>query len=88
MCWRMPPHKVEQLLANAGDLITARWVSLEETQKIACRINHLAQMMLFLRPFRRPLNDCDFGSNKEALLQVSPELAADLRPAPTQQCPP
>jgi hypothetical protein len=81
MCWRMPPHKVEQLLANAGDFITTGWVSLEETQKIAGRINHLAQMIPFLRAFRRPLNDLlgDFGGDKEALLQVSPELTADLR---------
>jgi hypothetical protein len=79
--WRMPPHKVEQLLANAGDFIAAGWVSLEETQKIAGRINHLAQMMPFLRAFRRPLNDLlgDFGGDKEALQQVSPEPAADLR---------
>jgi hypothetical protein len=80
MCWRMPPHKVEQLLSTAGDFIAAEWVSLEETQIIAGRMNHLTQMMPFLRAFRRPLNDLlgEFGDDKEILLQVRPELAADL----------
>jgi hypothetical protein len=80
MCWRMPAHKVEQLLTTAGDFINAGWVCLEETQKIAGRINHLAQMMPFLRAFRRPLNDLlgEFGGDKEVLKPVSAELAADI----------
>jgi hypothetical protein len=38
----MPEHKVKQLLLDTGNFVTARWVSLEETQKVAGRINHLA----------------------------------------------
>jgi hypothetical protein len=81
MCWRMPAHKVEQLLATAGDFIGAGWVSLEETQIMAGRVNHLAQMMPFLKAFRRPLNDLlgEFGEDEEILLRVRPELAADLK---------
>jgi hypothetical protein len=37
----MLSHKVEELLASTGNLVAARWVSLEETQKVAGRINHL-----------------------------------------------
>jgi hypothetical protein len=79
-CWRMPAHKVEQLLTTTGNFIKAGWVSLEDTQKVAGRINHLAQMLPFLRAFRRPLNDLmgDFGGDKDILLPVSAELAADL----------
>jgi hypothetical protein len=66
-CWRMPLHKVEQLLSSTGDFIAAEWVSLKETQKIAGRVNHLAQMMPFLRAFRRPLNNLlgKFGDDKD-----------------------
>jgi hypothetical protein len=32
-------------------------MSLEETQKIESRVNHLLQMLAFLRAFRRLLND-------------------------------
>jgi hypothetical protein len=72
---------VEQLRSTAGNFIAAEWVSLEETQIIAGRVNHLAQMMPFLRAFRRPLNHLlgKFGNDKEILLQVRPELAADLK---------
>jgi hypothetical protein len=81
MCWRMPAHKVELLLSTAGDFIAAEWVSLEETQIMAGRVNHLTQMMPFLRAFRRPFNDLlgEFGEDKEILLRVRPELAADLK---------
>jgi hypothetical protein len=77
----MPAHKVELLLSTAGDFIAAEWVSLEETQIMAGRVNHLTQMMPFLRAFRRPLNDLlgEFGEDKEILLRVRPELAADLK---------
>jgi hypothetical protein len=77
----MPPYKVEQLLSTAGDFIAAEWFSLEETQIIAGRVSHLAQMMPFLRAFRCPLNDLlgEFGDDKEILLRVRPELAADLK---------
>jgi hypothetical protein len=79
-CWRMPEHKVKQLLLDTGNFVTAGWVSLEETQKVAGRINHLAQMLPFLRAFRRPLNDLlgEFNEDEEILLPVSPQLAADL----------
>jgi hypothetical protein len=30
----MLPHKVEQMLANAGNFITAGWVSLEEPAEL------------------------------------------------------
>jgi hypothetical protein len=38
-------------------------------------------MMPFVRAFRRPLNDLlgEAGDDKEILLQVRPELAADLK---------
>jgi hypothetical protein len=51
MCWRMPPYKVQDLLTTAGNFVTAGMVSLEDTQKLAGRINHLAQMLPFLRAF-------------------------------------
>jgi hypothetical protein len=57
MSWRMPPRKVQDLLTAAGNFIAAGMVSLEETQKLAGRINHLTQMLPFLRVFRLPLND-------------------------------
>jgi hypothetical protein len=80
MCWRMPVHKVEQLLATTGDFIAAGWVSLEATQKITGRINHLVQIMPFLGSFRRPLNDLlgEFGGDKKILNPVSPDLTTDL----------
>jgi hypothetical protein len=81
MCWQMLPYKVEQLLSTASDFIAAKWVSLEETQKIAGRVNHLAQMMPFLWAIRWQQNDLlgEFGEDKEILLQVKPDLTADLK---------
>jgi hypothetical protein len=81
MCWRMPPHKVQDLLTAAGNFIVAGMVSLEDTQKLAGRINHLAQMLPFLRAFRRPMNDLlgEFGDDEDILLPVSRELAADIK---------
>jgi hypothetical protein len=81
LSWRMPPHKVEELLVSAGNFIKAGNVSLEETQKVAGRINHLAQMLPFLRAFRRPLNDLlgEFEDDEDILLPVSAQLAADLK---------
>jgi hypothetical protein len=81
LSWRMPPHKVEELLRDAGNFIKAGNVCLEETQKLAGKINHLAQMLVFLKAFRRPLNDLlgEFGEDEEILLPVGSQLAADIR---------
>jgi hypothetical protein len=80
LCWRMPQHKVEELLVDAGNFIKAGAVCLEETQKLAGKINHLAQMLTFLKAFRRPLNDLlgEFGEDEDILLPVSSQLVADL----------
>jgi hypothetical protein len=81
MAWRMPPHKVQELLEAAGTFITTSMVSLEEAQKLAGRVNHLSQMLLFLKAFRRLLNDLlgDFGGDENILLPVTDDLAADLK---------
>jgi hypothetical protein len=81
MAWRMPPHKVQELLEAAGNFIAAGMVSLEEAQKLAGRVNHLSQMLPFLKAFRRLLNDLlgDFGGDENILLPVTDDLAADLK---------
>jgi hypothetical protein len=81
LCWRMPPHKVEELLVGTGNFIRAGNVSLEETQKVEGRINHLVQMLLFLRAFRRPLNGLlgEFEEDENILLPVSKQQVADLK---------
>jgi hypothetical protein len=77
----MPDHKAEDLLESIGNFLAAGWVSLAETQSLAGKVNHFAQMLPFLQAFKRPLNKLlgDFGENKEILLQVSNQLEADLR---------
>jgi hypothetical protein len=81
MGWRMPAHKVQELLEAAGNFIAVGLVSLEDTQKIAGRVNHLSQMLPFLKAFRRLLNDLlgDFGDDENILLPVSDDLATDLK---------
>jgi hypothetical protein len=81
MAWRMPAHKVQELLEAAGNFITAGMVSLEEAQKIAGRVNHLSQMLPFLKAFRRLLNDLlgDFVGDENIPLPVTDDLAADLK---------
>jgi hypothetical protein len=77
----MPAHKVQELLEATGNFIAAGMVSLEDTQKIAGRVNHLSQMLPFLKAFRRLLNDLlgEFGEDENILLPVSDDLAADLK---------
>jgi hypothetical protein len=44
-------------------------------------VNHLSQMLLFLKAFKRLLNDLlgDFRDDKNILLPVTNDLAADLK---------
>ena len=81
LAWRLPREKVNDILRDIHLFQTGGHVSLKQTQQLAGRLNNLGQMCPFLKGFRRPLNKLlgKFGDNKWILLQVEPDLVAELR---------
>jgi hypothetical protein len=80
LSWRMPDHKAEDLLQDIGTFIATKHVHLRETQSLAGKVNHLAQMLPFLHAFKRPMNNLlgEFKEDKNILLPVTHQLVQDL----------
>ena len=81
MSWKLPGNKVSDILGDIHTFTTSSHVSLNQTQKLAGRLNNLSQMCPFLKGFRRPLNKLlgSFAEDETILLQVTKELVDDLR---------
>ena len=81
MSWKLPGNKVVDNLSDIHTFTTSNEVSLNQTQKLAGRLNNLSQMCPFLKGFRRLLNQLlgSFAEDEDILAPVTKELVDDFR---------
>jgi hypothetical protein len=79
LVWKFPEEKVEKTLVIIEQTLNSNSVNLLHMQKLMGRLNYVAQMMLFLRGFKFPLNAVlKKVSNSDNSVRISDQARKDL----------
>jgi hypothetical protein len=78
--WKLADKKIDDILYDIHEFQSSGSVSLEQTEKLAGRLTHFAQMSPFLSGLKRPLNIllAEFKEDYDILLRVGDTLKRDL----------